>query len=119
MSYKIEILETYENPLAKRKEIKFKIDNRNTGTPNRYEVKQKLAALETADENLVFVKKIKTHFGDSKVLGEANIYENEEFANKFEPTYITIRNLPKEEREEARKQIKPRNRHRRNLKKVA
>ncbi len=111
MSYKIEILQSEHNPLTKRKEIEFRINHPKSGTPNRYELKQKLAALETADEGLVFVKKIQTIFGKRYVVGRANIYDDQENADKFEPTYLKIRNLPKEERNDARKKIKPRNRH--------
>lgn len=118
LSYKIEITKTIDNPLTKRKEIQFRIDHPKSGTPNRYEVKQKLAAIETADEDLVYIKNIKTRFGARFVIGTAHIYEDKENADYFEPTYARIRNMPKDKRDEARKKIKPRNRHKRNEKKV-
>ena len=104
--------------MIKRKEIQFRIDHPKSGTPNRYEVKQKLAALETAPENLVYIKNIKTRFGSRFVTGTAHVYEDKENADNFEPTFSKIRNIPKDERDEARKKIKPRNRHKRNLKQV-
>ena len=111
-------MESQHNPLTNRKEIQFRVNNPKSGTPNRYEIKQKLAALETADENLVFVKNIQTIFGKRHVIGRANIYDDIENADRFEPTYMKIRNMPKEERSDARKKIKPRNRHKRQLKNV-
>lgn len=105
MSYKIEIIESNDNPLMKRKEIKFSI-KKNGGTPNRYEVKQKLTAMEAVDENLVFVEKLKTNFGSRAILGEAHVYESDEQAKKFEPAYMYIRNMPKDQREDATKKLK-------------
>ncbi|MHA1729529.1 MAG: 30S ribosomal protein S24e [Promethearchaeota archaeon] len=113
LSFKIKITEAEHNPLLKRKEINFKIAHPNSGTPNRMEVKEVLAAMETVDENLVFIKKIGTVFGCRYVVGRADIYDDEEHAKIFEPIYMKIRNIPKEERSEARKKIKPRNRHKR------
>ncbi|MHA1820019.1 MAG: 30S ribosomal protein S24e [Promethearchaeota archaeon] len=106
MSYKIEIIDIKDNPLIKRKEIRFRVEHPTSGTPNRYEIKQKLAALNTVDDNLVFVKKLKTIFGSRHVIGRANIYLDKEYAEKFEPNYIKIRNLPKDQREEAMKKLK-------------
>jgi small subunit ribosomal protein S24e len=106
MSFEIEIKEAKKNPLIDRKEIKFHINHPNMGTPNRIDVKKKLAAMETADESLVFIKNIRTIFGQRKVNGIAAIYGNQEVANQFEAVYIKIRNMPKDQREEARKKIK-------------
>lgn len=106
MSFEIEIKESKKNPLIDRTEIKFVINHPNMGTPNRVDVKKKLAAMETADENLVFVKNIRTIFGKRKVEGMALIYGNQEIVDKYEAKYIVIRNMPKEQREEARKKLK-------------
>jgi small subunit ribosomal protein S24e len=106
MSFEIEIKEAKKNPLIDRTEIKFHINHPNMGTPNRFDVKKKLAAMKTADENLVFIKNIRTIFGQRKVDGVAAIYGSEEAANQYEAVYIKIRNMPKEQREEARKKIK-------------
>jgi ribosomal protein S24E len=106
MSFEIKIKESKKNPLIDRIEIKFNIIHPNTGTPNRVDIKKKLAAMETADENLVFVKNIKTIFGQRKVDGIAVIYGNQETVDKYEANYIKIRNMPKEQRDEARKKFK-------------
>ncbi|MBD3353911.1 MAG: hypothetical protein GF364_20680 [Candidatus Lokiarchaeota archaeon] len=110
MSYKIEIADTKENPLFNRKELQIVINGANSGTPNRYEVKQKLAALQTVDEELVFIKKLKTQFGSRIVRGSVNIYEDNDSAEKYEPIYIKIRNMPKDKRKDARKQLRAKKR---------
>lgn len=105
MSFKINIIESKVNPLVGRREVHFKVDHQG-GTPNRIELKKQIAALETADENLVFIKKIQTSYGNRYVDCNANIYENTETAKKFEPKYMIIRNMPKDQRDDERKKIR-------------
>ena len=50
MSFNIEILEEKINPLIDRTELKFRIDHFNASTPNRLDVKKKIAALKNANE---------------------------------------------------------------------
>ena len=106
MSFKINIIESKHNPLVNRREVHFKVEHPSSGTPNRIEIKKKIAALETADENLTFIKKIRTSFGNRYADCRANIYEDAETATKFEPKYMVIRNLPKDQRDEERKKIR-------------
>ena len=96
----IEIVETTENPILRRKEISFSIEEKSM--PERIEVKEKLAAMHNADFDLVFVKKIEPSFGTTRVTGIAMVYEDKE-ASQIEPRYMRIRNMKKEERDEARK----------------
>ena len=106
MSFKLNIIESKVNPLMPRREVHFKVEHPTTGTPNRIEIKKKIAALETADETLVFVKNIRTSFGNRYADCRAYIYEDTETAKKFEPKYMIIRNLPKDQREDERKKIR-------------
>jgi small subunit ribosomal protein S24e len=96
----ITILEEKENKLFHRKEISFEIEHLGSGTPNRIEVKEKLAAMKTAKPELTFIKTMKPRFGSPYVHGSATIYDDEESA-KIEPKYVKIRNIPKAERDEA------------------
>ena len=100
MSFDIEILEEKKNPLIDRTEIKFRIEHFGSGTPNRMEVKKKIAALKNAKENLTIIRNIKTHFGSSHDIGQVNIYENAKELQYFEPFHIQVRNLPQEKRTE-------------------
>jgi small subunit ribosomal protein S24e len=100
MSFDIEILEEKKNPLIDRTEIRFKIDHFAQGTPNRLDVKKKIAAIKNANEKLTIIREIKTHFGSAYDIGTANIYENSKELKYYEPFHIQVRNLEKEKREE-------------------
>ena len=108
MSFNIEIIEESKNPLISRTEIKFRVDHYGAGTPNRLEVKKKIAAMKNSNEKLTIIRKIHTHFGDSYDIGTANIYEASDDLQFFEPFHIKVRNLPKETRAEIYK-LKKRN----------
>ena len=100
MSLNIEIIEEKKNPLIERTEIKFRIDHFGNGTPNRLDVKGKIAAMQGANEKLTIVKKIKTHFGAAQIIGMAYVYDNGKELQYYEPFHIQVRNLPKEKRTE-------------------
>ena len=100
MSLNIEIIEEKKNPLIDRTEITFKIDHFGNGTPNRMDIKSKLAAMQGANEKLTIIKKIKTYFGTAQVIGRAYIYSNGKELRYYEPVHIQVRNMPKEKRTE-------------------
>ncbi|NVM37265.1 MAG: 30S ribosomal protein S24e [Candidatus Lokiarchaeota archaeon] len=100
MSVNIEITEEKKNPLIERTELTFRIDHFGEGTPNRLEVKKKIAALQGSDEKLTIIKKLDTHFGASHTIGKAYIYENSKDLMYFEPFHIQVRNLEKDKRAE-------------------
>ncbi|MHA1583823.1 MAG: 30S ribosomal protein S24e [Promethearchaeota archaeon] len=102
----INILEIKENELMHRKEISFEITHLNQGTPNRLEVRDKLAALQTAKPELTFIKTMQPRFGMPHISGSAVIYENEEVADKIEAKYVRIRNMPKDKRTDAWKEAR-------------
>ena len=102
----IKILSVEDNPILHRTEIKFEIEHLGMGSPNRIEVRDKLAALQSAKTELTFIKKMKSRFGKPSVSGHAIIYEDEENARKLEPKYSQIRNIPKEKRDDAWKEAK-------------
>ena len=100
MSFKIEILDEKKNPLIDRVELKVKIDHFGNGTPNRLDVKNKIAAMQASDEKLTIIKNIKAFFGSTQDMAKIYIYENKKELEFFEPFHIKVRNLPKEKREE-------------------
>jgi small subunit ribosomal protein S24e len=104
----VQIKTVTPNPLLKRREVSFTL-NPDKGAPDRVEVKEKIAALHNAKFELTFVRKLSSRFGKTELVGTAMIYDDEESA-KIEPTYVKIRNIAKDKREEARKAAKkPRN----------
>jgi len=100
MSFTIEILEEKKNLIIDRTELKFRIDHFNESTPNRLEVKKKIAAMKNANEKLTIIRKIQTHFGGAYDIGLVNIYEEAKELQFYEPFHIQVRNLPKDTRSE-------------------
>ena len=100
MSFDIEILEEKKNPLIDRTEIKIRIDHFGAGTPNRLEIKKKIAALKNGNEKFTIIRKIQTHYGSTHDIGVINIYGNAEELQYFEPFHVQVRNLPLEKRNE-------------------
>ncbi len=73
MSLNIEITEEKKNPLIDRLEVTFRVDHFGAGTPNRLEVKKKIAAMQGSDEKLTIIQKLGNHFGSSSTQGVAYI----------------------------------------------
>ena len=97
----IKIVSTKENPLLKRKEVDFMVEQDSKGkTPERLEVKKAIAAKLKINEEMVFVKKMQTMTGTNTAVGNATAYETVEQANLVEPEYIIKRNSPPEEPKE-------------------
>ena len=101
----VQIVSTKENPLLKRKEVGFRIEQDTRGkTPARLEVKKALAAKLKINEEMVFVKKMQTMTGTHIAVGNATAYETVEQAKLIEPEYIIKRNSPPEEPKEGEKE---------------
>ena len=100
MSYKLETLEEKKNPLIDRLELTIRIEHFGKGTPNKLDLKKKVAASQGVDEKLTIVKKIKTHFGSTEDIGKFYIYDNLKELQYFEPFHIRVRNLSAEKRNE-------------------
>ncbi|MBN2150894.1 MAG: 30S ribosomal protein S24e [Candidatus Lokiarchaeota archaeon] len=97
----VQIKTVTANPLLKRREVSFLLSP-DKGAPDRVEVRDKVAALHNAKFELTFVRKLSPRFGKTELVGTAMIYDDEEAA-KIEPTYIKVRNVSKDKRDEARK----------------
>ena len=97
----IQITLKKENPLLKRKEVSFKIEQASQmKTPLRLEVKKALAIELKVSDDFVFVKRMKTLTGTHTTVGFANVYESVEQAKRIEPEYILKRNSPPEKPKE-------------------
>ncbi len=100
----VKIISKKENPLLKRKEVQFKIEHGPNGkTPARLDVKRSVAAELQVNDQLVFVKRMKTLTGTTTAVGFANAYETAEQAKIIEPDYIIKRNSPPEKPKEEAK----------------
>ncbi|MFW9998787.1 MAG: 30S ribosomal protein S24e [Candidatus Hodarchaeota archaeon] len=100
MSLNVEIKEEKKNPLIDRVELSFRIDHFSESTPNRLDVKKKIAALQGTDEKLTIITNLKTRFGASHTIGKAHIYTDANELQFYEPFHIQVRNLEKEKRTE-------------------
>ena len=101
IAMEVKIVSTKKNSLLKRKEVDFRVEQGLKGkTPARLEVKKAIAAELKINEDLVFVKKMKTMTGTNTAVGVANAYETVEQAKFIEPEHIRKRNSPPEKPKE-------------------
>lgn len=105
---KINIMSKEQNPLMKRREVKFNVDHSDVGgTPSRVEVSKQLASMLNAKVELVFVKNLETKTGTMVTVGEANVYDSVEQAKFMEPKHIIARNALPEKAEEPKEEEQP------------
>ncbi len=97
----IKIVSSKNNPLLKRKEVKFQIEHgAQAKTPARLDVRKALASELSVGEEVVFVQEMRTLTGMSTAVGSANVYEKAAQAKLVEPDYIVKRNNPPEKPKE-------------------
>ena len=90
------------NPLLKRREIGLEIHHKGEGTPQRFDVRKRIASkLNTKIEN-VFVVSLDTTTGLQRTLCSLQIYDDPRTASSTVPEHIAVRNLPPEERAKIR-----------------
>lgn len=85
------ITSTKTNPLFKRREVEFSVEE--PSTPSRSSVRIELAVALRVEMNQVYVRKMKTRSGTRKTLGVAHVYEDPETALRVEPKHIIERNM--------------------------
>ena len=98
--YTIEIISDTENKLLNRQEIEFEINHPTSSTPNRLEIKKKIAAQFNKEEALTIIKKLETKYGIGLTIGQARIYNSMIDIQDIEPAYVIKRNNPEEKTEE-------------------
>jgi small subunit ribosomal protein S24e len=101
----VKIIAEKENPLLKRKEVRFQVEHVAGATPPRPEIRRAVAESLKTKVELVFVKRFETRPGMHTAVGVANLYDSVEHAQLIEPEYIVKRNVPappqpKEEKKE-------------------
>lgn len=101
----LKIIKKKDNPLLSRVEIEAEADFFKEPTPNREDIKKRIASIEKVNENLVVVKSICSSFGAGKANILAYAYKSEEELMKVEPKKKEIKKpkkeaAPKEESEE-------------------
>lgn len=92
----VKLLSERENPLFHRKELQFEINHPSTATPSTKDVRAKLAAKLTVNEELLVVKNCRTAYGGTTTRGHAYVYKTKE-AMKVELPQFIKRNFPSKE----------------------
>ncbi len=100
------IAEDRKNPLLRRRELIVEIWHIGLPTPPRLEVRQKIAEMLGVEVDRVFVRHIYTEFGWGKSKVEVHVYDDPAFGKLIEPLYIQLRNMPKEEADKIREEIR-------------
>ena len=90
----VKIISEKDNPLLKRKEVRFHVKHDSATTPPRLEIRKAVADALKASVDLVFVKKFETRSGMHLAVGVANLYDSVDHAKLVEPEYIVKRNVP-------------------------
>jgi len=90
----VNVVSEKENPLLKRKEIRFHVKHVAGATPPRLEIRKAVAEALKVNVDLIFLKKVKTRSGMHMAVGVANLYDSAEQAKLIEPKYIVKRNIP-------------------------
>ncbi|MDP8003415.1 MAG: 30S ribosomal protein S24e [Caldisphaera sp.] len=88
----IEIIEEKENKIFERKEINGIIHHELKSTPSRISIRRKVANAYNKDLSTVFVKSIRTNYGQGMSNVHIHIYYLPEHAKKYETQYIVDRN---------------------------
>jgi ribosomal protein S24E len=102
---KLKIVKRNKNPLLKREEIEFAVEE-SKSVPSRKDVAEKIAAQTNAQAGTVVVKKIETAFGSKDFQGRVNVYESVEALKKVEPAHMKARLEGKKKEGEEKKEEK-------------
>jgi len=97
----IKIKDKKENVLLNRTDIEAEITHQNEPTPSRFKIKEKLAAMLSADKNLLVIKKLDQTFG-STTKCTAVLYKSKADLEDTEKEHLIKRDAkkPKEEKKE-------------------
>jgi len=87
-----EVIEERYNPLAKRQEVKLKINHVLRPTPMRIMLRMALANAFGVDVPRLYIRSIRTEYGIGVSWAEVHIYDTKERALELEPKHIIERN---------------------------
>lgn len=96
MKQDLEVKADIKNSLLKRREIVFIVDHSLSGTPNRLDLRKKIASKLNEDLDKVYITKLLGLAGQNKTKGIAHVYEDPKLALKIEQAYIIKRNSEKQ-----------------------
>ena len=94
----IKVRHEFYNPLLKRKEITLEIEHTGEGTPQRFDIRKRMASKLNAKIENVFVVSLDTSTGLQRSTCALQVYDDSRAASSTVPEHIATRNLPPEER---------------------
>jgi len=94
----IKVNNEFYNPLLKRKEITLEIEHKGEGTPQRIDIRKRMASKLNAKIENVFVISLDTATGLQRTTCALQIYDDSRAASSAVPEHVATRNLPPEER---------------------
>jgi ribosomal protein S24E len=94
----IKVSNEFYNPLLKRKEITLEIEHTGEGTPQRFDIRKRMASKLNAKIENVFVVSLDTTTGLQRSTCALQVYDDSRAASSTVPEHIATRNLPPEER---------------------
>lgn len=101
----IDIFEDKENKVFNRREIKFYVEYEGEATPKIIDIKSKLVALLNSKKDATVVDNVQPHYGESKALGYAKVYDTVDDLKYIETKSVIAKNAeaeaPAEEEEAA------------------
>ena len=89
----MEIVKNFENKLLNRKQITAKLTVEGA-TLSRADAKANIAKALKVEEDLIIIKEIKSTFGSTEVVVEANVYDSKENLEKNARPHLIKRNNP-------------------------
>jgi ribosomal protein S24E len=92
------------NALLKRKEVLIEVDHEKSGTPSRVDLKKAVAAKYGTKPENIHIVDVETKTGTQSAICEVQVYDDRAIAARVVPKYIQVRDLPPEERKQAREQ---------------
>ena len=94
----IKVSNEFYNPLLKRKEISLEIEHTGEGTPQRFDIRKRMAAKLNAKIENVFVVSLNTATGLQRSTCSLQVYDDSHVASSTVPEHVAVRNLSPEER---------------------
>jgi ribosomal protein S24E len=94
----IKVSNEFYNPLLKRKEITLEIEHTGEGTPQRFDIRKRMASKLNAKIENVFVVSLDTSTGLQRSNCALQVYDDSRAASSTVPEHVATRNLPPEER---------------------
>jgi ribosomal protein S24E len=98
----IKVSNEFYNPLLKRKEISLEIEHTGEGTPQRFDIRKRMAAKLNAKIENVFVVSLNTATGLQRSTCSLQVYDDSHVASSTVPEHVAVRNLSPEERAKAK-----------------